>query len=167
LFSHEEYTVIIPKITPCLWFNFNAEEAVNYYLGIFKRAKILEVSRYGDAMPEHKGKVLTMRFELEGQPFLALNGGPQFPFTEAISLAVDCADQAEVDMLWARLCDGGSASQCGWLKDKFGLSWQIVPRALVTMLSDPDAAKATRVMQTMLRMSKIDIAALEQARDAI
>jgi predicted 3-demethylubiquinone-9 3-methyltransferase (glyoxalase superfamily) len=153
------------KITPCLWFNFNAEEAVNHYLSIFQRSKLLEVLRYGDAMPELKGKVLTMRFELEGQQFLALNGGPQFPFTEAISLSVDCVDQAEVDELWARLSDGGSAGACGWLKDKFGLSWQIVPRPLVTMLKDPDANKAARVMQAMMTMSKIDIARLQQAYD--
>lgn len=151
------------KITPCLWFNFNAEEAVNHYLSIFKRSRILETSRYGDGMPELKGKVLTMRFEIEGQQFLALNGGPQFPFTEAISLSVDCVDQAEVDDLWNRLSEGGSQGQCGWLKDKFGLSWQIVPRALVTMLTDADADKAARVMQAMLTMSKIDIARLEQA----
>ncbi len=151
------------KITPCLWFNFNAEEAVNHYLSIFKRSKILEVSRYGDAMPGLKGKVLTMRFEIEGQEFQALNAGPQFPFTEAISLSVDCADQAEVNALWARLSEGGSAGQCGWLKDKFGLSWQIVPRALVTMLNDPDADKAARVMQAMMTMSKIDIARLQEA----
>ena len=157
----------IQKITPCLWFSFNAEEAVNHYLSIFKRSSILQVSRYGDAMPDLKGKVLTMRFEIEGQQFQALNAGPQFPFTEAISLSVDCVDQPEVDELWSRLSEGGSASQCGWLKDKFGLSWQIVPRALVTMLSDPDAAKATRVMQAMMTMSKIDIAVLEQARDAL
>ena len=151
------------KITPCLWFNFNAEEAVNHYLSIFKRGKILEISRYGDAMPDLKGKVLTMRFEIEAQEFQALNAGPQFPFTEAISLSVDCADQAEVDALWAGLCEGGAPSQCGWLKDKFGLSWQIVPRALVTMLTDPDVDKAARVMQAMMTMSKIDIGRLQQA----
>jgi predicted 3-demethylubiquinone-9 3-methyltransferase (glyoxalase superfamily) len=151
------------KITPCLWFNFNAEEAVNHYLSIFKQSRILEVSHYGDTMPELKGKVLTMRFELEGQQFLALNGGPQFPFTEAISLTVDCVDQAEVDDLWARLAEGGSAGPCGWLKDKFGLSWQIVPRLLVTMLTDPDADKSARVMQTLMGMRKIDIARLVQA----
>jgi len=153
------------KITPCLWFNFNAEEAVNHYLSIFKRSKILQVSRYGDAMPELKGKVLTMQFELEGQQFQALNVGPQFPFTEAISLSVDCADQAEVDDLWVRLSEGGSEGQCGWLKDKFGLSWQLVPRALVTLLTDPDATKAARVMQAMMTMRKIDIARLQQAYD--
>jgi predicted 3-demethylubiquinone-9 3-methyltransferase (glyoxalase superfamily) len=119
--------------------------------------------RYGDAIPELKGKVLIMRFELEGQQFQALNAGPQFPFTEAISLSVDCADQAEVDALWARLSEGSSAGQCGWLKDKFGLSWQIVPRALATMLNDSDADKAARVMQAMMTMSKIDVARLQQA----
>ncbi len=154
-----------PKIVPCLWFDFNAEEAVNHYLAIFKHSMILEVSRYGEAMPELKGKVLVMRFEIEGQQFQALNGGPKFPFTEAISLSIDCADQAEVDRLWARLSEGGSTSRCGWLKDKFGLSWQIVPRTLVTLLNDPDTARATRVMQAMLTMSKIDIARLQQAYD--
>jgi predicted 3-demethylubiquinone-9 3-methyltransferase (glyoxalase superfamily) len=151
------------KITPCLWFDFKAEEAVHHYLGIFKHGKILETSRYGDAMPELKGKVLVMRFELEGREIMALNGGPQFPFTEAVSLSVDCVDQAEVDHLWDRLCDGGSPGRCGWLKDKFGLSWQIVPRALVRLLNDPDPVKATRVMQAMLPMSKINIAELERA----
>lgn len=160
-------TPTLQKITPCLWFNFNAEEAVNHYVSIFKHSKILEVLRYGDSMPALKGKVLTMRFELEGQQFLALNVGPQFPFTEAISLSVDCADQAEVDELWARLTQGGSESNCSWLKDKFGLSWQIVPRALVTMLSDPDAAKATKAMQAMMAMRKIDIATIQAAFDSV
>lgn len=153
------------KITPCLWFNFNAEEAVNHYLTTFQRSRILEISHYGDATPALKGHVLTIRFELEGQQFLALNAGPQFPFTEAISLSVDCADQAEVDALWASLSAGGNTSQCGWLKDKFGLSWQIVPRVLVTMLTDSDPARAARVMQAMLTMSKIDIARLQRAYD--
>ena len=152
-----------PKITPCLWFNFNAEEAVAHYQAIFPRSRLLETSRYGDAMPHLKGKVLTMRFELEGQQFLALNGGPQYPFTEAISLSVDCVDQAEVDVLWAGLSAGGSEGRCGWLKDKFGISWQIVPRVLVTLLSDPDAAKASRVMQAMLGMGRIEIARLQDA----
>jgi predicted 3-demethylubiquinone-9 3-methyltransferase (glyoxalase superfamily) len=132
-------------------------------MSIFKRAQIVEVSHYGDAMPGLKGKVLTIRFEIEGQQFLALNGGPQFPFTEAISLSVDCVDQAEVNDLWERLSAGGSTGNCGWLKDKFGLSWQIVPRALVTMLADPDPVKASRVMQAMMSMRKIDIAQLQQA----
>jgi predicted 3-demethylubiquinone-9 3-methyltransferase (glyoxalase superfamily) len=151
------------KITPCLWFNFNAEEAVNYYLSIFKNSKILEISHYGDAVPTYKGKVLTILFEIEGQTFQALNGGPQFPFTEAISLSVDCETQEEVDALWSKLSAGGSESQCGWLKDKFGLSWQIVPRALTEMLKDKDPDKATRVMQAMFTMSKIDINRLLQA----
>ena len=151
------------KITPCLWFNFNAEEAVNYYLSIFKNSKILEISYYGDAVPTHKGKVLTVLFEIEGQKFQALNGGAQFSFTEAISLSVDCETQEEVDALWSKLSAGGSESQCGWLKDKFGLSWQIVPRALIEMLKDKDANKATRVMQAMFTMSKIDVDRLRQA----
>jgi predicted 3-demethylubiquinone-9 3-methyltransferase (glyoxalase superfamily) len=152
-----------PKITPCLWFNFNAEEAVNYYLSIFKNSKILEISYYGDAVPKHKGKVLTLLFEIEGQKLQALNAGPQFPFTEAISLSVDCETQEEVDALWSKLSAGGSESQCGWLKDKFGLSWQIVPRALTEMLKDKDPDKATRVMQAMFTMSKIDVDRLQQA----
>lgn len=151
------------KITPCLWFNFNAEEAVNHYLSIFKNSKMLEILHYGDAVPEHKGKVLIVLFEIEGQQFQALNAGPQFPFTEAISLSVDCETQEEVDELWSKLSAGGSESQCSWLKDKFGLSWQIVPRALTEMLRDKDADKATRVMQAMFTMSKIDIARLQQA----
>jgi len=153
----------VQKITPCLWFDFKAEEAVHHYLGIFKNGRILETSRYGDAMPELKGKVLVMRFELEGREFQALNGGPQYTFTEAISLSVDCVDQAEVDHVWERLCDGGSPGRCGWLKDKFGLSWQIVPRALVRLLTDPDPIKASRVMQAMLPMQKLDIRELERA----
>lgn len=151
------------KITPCLWFNFNAEEAVNYYLSIFKNSKILEISHYGDAIPEHKDKILILRFEIEGQQFQALNGGVQFPFTEAISLSVDCETQEEVDTLWSKLSAGGSEGQCGWLKDKFGLSWQIVPRTLTDMLKDKDANKVTRVMQAMFTMSKIDIVRLQQA----
>jgi predicted 3-demethylubiquinone-9 3-methyltransferase (glyoxalase superfamily) len=151
------------KITPCLWFNFNAEEAVNYYLSIFKNSKILETLHYGDAMPEHKGQVMLLLFEIEGQQFQALNGGPEFSFTEAISLSVDCETQEEVDTLWSKLSAGGSESQCGWLKDKFGLSWQIVPRTLIEMLKDEDADKVARVMQAMFTMSKIDVARLQQA----
>jgi predicted 3-demethylubiquinone-9 3-methyltransferase (glyoxalase superfamily) len=153
------------KITPCLWFNFNAEEAVEHYLSIFKDGKVLEVSRYGDAMPALKGKVLTMRFVIHGQEFLALNAGPQFPFTEAISMSVDCADQEEVDTLWAKLSEGGSEGQCGWLKDKFGLSWQIVPSTLSRLLKDPDPAKAERTMGALMQMRKLDIAKLQAAYD--
>jgi len=151
------------KLTPCLWFDFNADEAVEHYLAIFKNGKVLEVTHYGDAVPSLEGKVLTMRFVIEGQEFLALNGGPQFPFTEAISIAIDCADQAEVDRLWARLSEGGSTSRCGWLKDKFGLSWQIVPRAMMDMLKNPDTAKAQRAMSAMMTMTRLDIAALRAA----
>ncbi|HVF34586.1 MAG TPA: VOC family protein [Candidatus Saccharimonadia bacterium] len=152
------------KITPCLWFDFDAEEAVNHYVGIFGNSRILDVLRYDDSnFTEHAGKVLMIRFELEGQEFQALNGGPQFPFTEAISLSVDCADQAEVDALWAKLTAGGSPGECSWLKDKFGVSWQIVPRELVAMLRDPDPRKAARVMQSMMTMGKIDVARLRAA----
>jgi predicted 3-demethylubiquinone-9 3-methyltransferase (glyoxalase superfamily) len=153
------------KLTPCLWFDFNADEAVEHYLGIFKNGRVLDVTHYGDAVPSLEGKVLTMRFVIEGQEFLALNGGPQFPFTEAISIAVDCADQAEVDRLWARLSEGGSTGQCGWLKDRFGLSWQIVPRAMMDMLKSPETAKAQRAMAAMMRMTRLDIAALRAAFD--
>lgn len=153
------------KLTPCLWFNFNAEEAVNHYLSIFKDGKVLEVSHYGDAVPSLKGKVLTMRFVIHGQEFLALNAGPQFPFTEAISISVDCADQEEVDFLWNKLSEGGSQGQCSWVKDKFGLSWQIVPSIMPRLLSDPDPVKAARVMSAMMQMQKIDIAAIQAAYD--
>jgi len=152
------------KITPCLWFNFNAEEAVEHYLGVFKSGRVLRTLRYGDQHPDLQGQVLMIEFELEGQRFQALNGGPQFPFTEAISLSVDCSNQAEVDALWHKLiAGGGQPSACGWLRDRFGLSWQIVPQALVSMLNDPDAAKASRAMQAMLKMSRIEIAAIERA----
>ncbi|MDI3381357.1 VOC family protein [Xenophilus aerolatus] len=151
------------KITPCLWFDFNAEEAVAHYMRIFPNSRVLETSRYNDAAPALQGKVLTMRFEVEGQELLALNGGPQFPFTEAISLSVDCADQAEVDRLWAQLSEGGSEGPCGWVKDRFGLSWQIVPRPMIEMLKGPDAAGAARAMAAMMKMRKLDIAALRAA----
>lgn len=152
------------KITTFLWFDNNAEEAMNFYVSIFKSAKILDVSRYGDAGPGPKGTVMVGRFQLEGQEFLALNGGPHFKFTEAISLVVDCESQEEVDYFWQKLAaDGGSPSQCGWLKDKFGLSWQITPRVLPEMLQDKDPEKANRVMEAMLQMTKIDIGKLKQA----
>jgi predicted 3-demethylubiquinone-9 3-methyltransferase (glyoxalase superfamily) len=151
------------KITTCLWFDNNAEEAVDLYTSIFKNSKVLEVSRYGEAGPGPEGGVLTIRFQLEGQEFQALNGGPQFKFTEAISLSVDCQSQAEVDELWEKLLEGGSEDQCGWLKDKFGLSWQIVPRALPELLGDPDPVKSRRVMEAMFKMKKIDIKALQEA----
>lgn len=155
------------KIVPCLWFNFNAEEAVNHYLGIFPDARILETSYYGDAVPAHKGKVLTILFELEGQQIQALNAGPQFPFTEAISLSIDCAHQQEIDRLWTALSAGGSTGQCGWLKDKFGLSWQLAPRRVIELLNDPDKDKAARAMHAMMTMTKIDIAQVEKAAQGV
>ncbi len=151
------------KITTFLWFDSQAEEAAKYYTSIFKNSKILNVARYGEAGPGPKGSVMTVQFQLEGQEFIALNGGPHFKFTEAISLFVNCETQKEVDELWGKLTAGGQESQCGWLKDKYGLSWQIVPTALTRMLQDKDPEKSKRVMQAMLQMKKIDVARLEQA----
>jgi len=151
------------KIHPFLWFDTQAEEAMNFYCSIFKDSKVGKVQRYGEAGPGPKGSVMTASFELEGQQFTALNGGPHFKFTEAISFVVDCKSQEEVDELWSKLTAGGQPSHCGWLKDKFGLSWQIVPTALMELLSDPDRAKSKRVMEAMLKMSKIDIAKLKEA----
>lgn len=154
------------KIKTFLWFDNNAEEAVNFYVSIFKNSKVLEVVRYGDAGPGPKGSVMTCTFQLEGQEFIALNGGPHFRFTEAISLFVTCQTQAEVDELWEKLTAGGGApSQCGWLKDKFGLSWQIIPSALMEMIADKDPGKSNRVMKAMLQMGKIDIGGLTKAYD--
>jgi predicted 3-demethylubiquinone-9 3-methyltransferase (glyoxalase superfamily) len=157
------------KITPCLWFDDQGEDAANFYVSIFNDARITNVSRYGEAGKEVHGKkpgtAMTVAFELEGQPFTALNGGPQFKFTAAISFQISCESQAEVDHYWDKLSEGGdpSAQQCAWLKDKFGLSWQVVPTALPRLLSDPDRAKAGRVMNAMLKMKKIDIGELENA----
>ena len=151
------------KIIPFLWFDGNAEEAMNFYTSIFKNAKVGNVSRYGEAGPGPAGSVLTASFELEGLQFTALNGGPHFKFNEAISFHVACESQQEVDYFWDRLGAGGQIQQCGWLKDKFGVSWQIVPTALPRLLGNPDRAKANSVMQAMLQMKKLDIAALEQA----
>lgn len=153
------------KITPFLWFDSQAEEAMHFYVSIFKNSKVGNVARYGDAGPGPKGSVMLAAFELEGQQFMALNGGPQFPFTPAISLFVDCETQEEVDELWEKLSAGGKPDQCGWLKDKFGLSWQIIPKALGELVGGKDPAKASRAMKAMLRMSKIDIAALKRAHD--
>lgn len=153
------------KITPFLWFDDNAEEAMTFYTSIFRNSKVGRVSRYGDAGPRPKGSVMTAEFELNGQAFVALNGGPQFKFTEAVSFVVHCEDQAEVDEFWNKLSAGGRTSQCGWLKDKFGLSWQIVPTILPKLLSDADAAKSQRVMRAMLQMTKLDIATLKRAYD--
>jgi len=151
------------KITPFLWFDGNAEEAVNFYVSIFKDAKILNLSRYGEAGPGPKGTVMSATFQLQGQEFIALNGGPQFKFTPAISFFVHCQTQEEVDELWEKLSAGGRKDRCGWLTDKYGLSWQIVPDVLGKMLNDPDREKSKRVMTAMLQMDKIEIKKLEQA----
>ena len=154
------------KITPFLWFDHEAEEAMHFYASIFKNSKINKVVRYGDAGPGPKGTVMTADFEIEGQTFTALNGGPLFKFNESVSFVVNCETQAEVNQLWEKLSAGGKTSQCGWLKDKFGLSWQIVPTVLPELLSDPDPVKSQRVMRAMLQMTKIDIAKLKAAYGA-
>ncbi|PAQ03864.1 VOC family protein [Mesorhizobium mediterraneum] len=152
------------KITPCLWFDDQAEEAMNFYMSIFKNSKVLNVMRWPEGSGDSEGKVLVTYFELDGVQFQALNGGPQFKFTEAVSLSIDCKTQEEVDYFWDRLIEGGGEpSQCSWLKDKFGVSWQVVPEQLPRLLLDPDQAKANRVMQAMMQMTKIDIAKIEDA----
>jgi predicted 3-demethylubiquinone-9 3-methyltransferase (glyoxalase superfamily) len=151
------------KIVPCLWFNDQAEEAAEFYISIFKSSKIVHVTRYGEAGPGPKGSVMTVTFELAGQQFIGLNGGPVFKFTPAISLFVSCDTQKEVDTLWAKLSAGGQKNQCAWLTDKYGVSWQIVPTILLELLQDKDPKKATNVMKAMLKMTKIDINQLKQA----
>jgi predicted 3-demethylubiquinone-9 3-methyltransferase (glyoxalase superfamily) len=151
------------KITPCLWFDTQAEDAANFYTSIFKNSRIIEISRYGEAGPKPAGTVLTVVFELDGQRITALNGGPEFTFDEAVSFQVDCVDQAEVDYFWERLTDGGQESMCGWLKDRFGFSWQIVPRRMMELLGDPDPDRAQRAMAAMLQMRKLDVSELERA----
>jgi predicted 3-demethylubiquinone-9 3-methyltransferase (glyoxalase superfamily) len=156
-------TIVNQKITPFLWFDNQAEEAANFYVSIFKNSKIGTISRYGEAGPGPKGSVMVVSLEIAGQRFLALNGGPTFKFTEAVSFMVDCKSQQEVDELWEKLSEGGSTQDCGWLKDKYGLSWQITPTVLMELISDPDPEKSDRVMKAMLQMTKIDIAKLQQA----
>ena len=151
------------KISPFLWFDGNAEEAVNFYVSIFKDSKVLNISRYGEAGPGPKGTVMSATFQLHGQEFIALNGGPHFKFTPAISFFVHCQTQEEVDELWEKLSAGGRKDRCGWLTDKYGLSWQIIPDVLGKMLNDPDREKSKRVMTAMLQMDKIEIKKLEQA----
>ena len=151
------------KITPFLWFDDDAEEAVELYTSVFENAKVLSVQRYGAAGPGKEGSVMTIHFELDGQELIALNGGPHFKHSEAFSLSVDCKSQAEVDELWEKLSEGGEQGPCGWLKDRWGLSWQIVPSRLEELLRDEDREKANRVMQAMLKMGKLDIAGLEDA----
>ena len=156
----------MPRITPCLWFDTEGEEAARFYTTVFPNSRIVDVARYGEAGPREAGTVMVVRFELDGQEFVALNGGPEFTFDEAISFQIDCADQEEVDRYWTTLSEGGEEGPCGWLKDRFGLSWQVVPARLIELLSDPDEEKAQRAMAAMLEMRKIDIAAVEAAAAA-
>ena len=151
------------KITPCLFFDSTAEEAMNFYTSVFKNSKVGAITRYGDAGPGAKGSVMTASFEIEGREFLAINGGPMFKFSPAISFCVDCKTQEEVNYFWDKLLEGGAPQQCGWLTDKFGISWQIVPTILPELMQDEDAEKVKRVMQAMLKMVKLDIELLKQA----
>ncbi|MFI9331002.1 VOC family protein [Kitasatospora sp. NPDC052868] len=152
------------NITPCLWYDDQAEEAVRFYTSLLPNSRITGITHYGDAGPGTPGKVLTVAFELDGRPFVALNGGPLFPFTEAVSLQIECDDQAEVDRLWSGLMEGGGEeSQCGWLKDRWGFNWQVTPRVLLDLVADPDRAKADRVFAAMMQMRKIDIQQLLDA----
>jgi predicted 3-demethylubiquinone-9 3-methyltransferase (glyoxalase superfamily) len=157
--------IMAQKISPFLWFDSNAEEAANFYVSVFKNSEILEVSRSGDEGPGPAGQAFVVNFKLDGQEFKALNGGPMFKFTEAVSFMIDCADQAEVDYYWDKLTEGGEESQCGWLKDKFGLSWQVTPTILGDLIGGSDPVRANRAMQAMLKMAKIDIATLQAAYD--
>ena len=156
----------MPKITPCLWFDTQGEEAARFYTSMFPNSRIVDIAHYGEAGPRDAGTVMVVKFELDGQEFVALNGGPEFTFDEAISFQIDCADQEEVDRYSEALTDGGEQGPCGWVKDRFGLSWQVVPKRMIELLSDPDEAKAQRAMAAMLEMRKIDIAAVEAAADA-
>ena len=154
------------EITPCLWFDTEGEEAATFYTSVFPNSKIVEIARYGSAGPRPEGMVMTVSFELDGQEFVALNGGPDFAFNEAISFQVSCKTQEEVDAFWSKLSEGGEEGPCGWLKDRYGVSWQIIPTALPELLADPDPAKSQRVMEAMLQMGKIEIDALERAAAA-
>jgi predicted 3-demethylubiquinone-9 3-methyltransferase (glyoxalase superfamily) len=156
----------MPNITSCLWFDTEGEDAANFYVSVFPNSRIVNVSRYGDAGPRPAGSVMTVDFELDGRPFMALNGGPEFTFNEAVSFVVDCADQDEVDHYWTKLSEGGEEGPCGWLKDRFGLSWQVVPAALGELASDPDPAKSQAVIKAMLGMRKLVVAELQEAYDA-
>jgi predicted 3-demethylubiquinone-9 3-methyltransferase (glyoxalase superfamily) len=155
------------KITPCLWFDTEGEDAARFYTSVFPNSRILDVARYGSAGPRPEGTVMTVKFELDGQEFVALNGGPEFTFSEAISFQVSCKDQDEVDDYWSKLSEGGEEGPCGWLKDRFGLSWQIVPTRLTELLDDPDREKSQRVMAAMLNMKKIEIDELERAAEEV
>ncbi|KGH44556.1 3-demethylubiquinone-9 3-methyltransferase [Modestobacter caceresii] len=156
------------KIVPNLWFDSQAEEAADYYIDVFGEGRVLSVARYPEGAPGPAGSVMSVEFELAGQRFVGINGGPQFPFTEAVSFQIDCADQAEVDRYWDRLVgDGGEESQCGWLKDRYGLSWQVVPAGMEELFADPDPSRAQRAVQAMLGMRKLDLAALRAAADGV
>jgi predicted 3-demethylubiquinone-9 3-methyltransferase (glyoxalase superfamily) len=154
------------KITPFLWFDNQAEEAANYYVSVFRDSKIKSATRYGDAGPGPKGSVMTVEFELDGNEFVALNGGPHYKITPAVSFVVNCKDQADVDYYWEKLTAGGTPVQCGWLTDRFGVSWQVVPKRLIELMSDPDKAKAQRVTEAMMKMVKLDVPTLEKAARA-
>ena len=155
----------MPKTIPCLWFDGQAEQAAEHYLTIFPDSKILEVTHYGPASPGVEGAVMTVSFSLDGQEYVGLNGGPQFTFNEAISFQIHCSDQAEVDHYWNKLSDGGEEGPCGWLKDRFGVSWQVVPTALFDLITDPDSERAQRATAAMMQMQKLDVAALQRAAD--
>ena len=155
----------MPQITPYLWFDTEGLDAAKFYTSIFPNSEITNVSYYGDAGPREAGMVLTVEFTLDGKPFAALNGGPEFPFTEAVSFMITCKDQAEADYYWDHLTDGGEESQCGWCKDRFGVSWQVVPEGFVELVTDPDPARANRAMQAMFGMKKLDLAVLRAAAD--
>jgi predicted 3-demethylubiquinone-9 3-methyltransferase (glyoxalase superfamily) len=154
------------RITPCLWFDTEGEEAAAFYVSLFKNSRITDVARYGESGPRPAGTVMVVSFELDGQPFTALNGGPEFTFDEAISFQIDCSSQDEVDHYWEGLTAGGEEGPCGWLKDRYGVSWQVVPSELITLLQDPDAGRSQRAMAAMMTMKKIDIAAVRAAADA-
>ncbi len=161
----DESMATLTRITPCLWFDTQGEEAAIFYTSIFKSSRILHVTRYGSAGPRPEGMVMTVNFELDGQEFIALNGGPEFTFNEAISFQVSCETQEEVDEFWAKLSEGGEEGPCGWLKDKYGVSWQIVPVALHQLIGDPDPERSQRAMKAMLGMRKLDVAAIARAAD--
>jgi predicted 3-demethylubiquinone-9 3-methyltransferase (glyoxalase superfamily) len=155
----------MPRIVPNLWFDTEAEEAAAFYVSVFENSRITNVARYTEAGPREAGTVMTVAFELDGQPFVGINGGPQFRFSEAVSFQIDCKDQAEVDEFWARLGEGGEEGPCGWLKDRFGLSWQVVPAGMDELFQDPDPQRAERAMKAMLGMKKLDLAELQRAAD--
>ena len=157
----------MPRITPNLWFDTQGLEAAEFYCSVFPNSRIISVARYPEGAPGPAGEVMTVEYELDGQRFVHINGGPQFTFSEAVSLQIDCADQAEVDHYWNALVDGGEESQCGWLKDRYGFSWQVVPAGMEELFSDPDTGRSQRAMQAMLQMRKLDVAAMRRAADAV